>query len=260
MRRKKKRRVLPLAMLAGVLALAVWLILVTRVFIIREVVVEGAGGVAQTDVMRMSGIRLGTRMGRLDEREVRSGVEGDGRLAFVSLEERYPSTVVLTVRERTRDAMISQGGKVLVLDSDAYVVSVGDQLPEKSLPYVTGLRPSSYAIGRQLDTSDGRCAAMKAVLEGLRAHNAWAYVSEISVADLNNLTITSRTGMAVLLGDSSNMNNKILWMAGALSDLEKRGEVTGQLDVSSGDKADYMGTPRREEITLDSLGQEGYGS
>lgn len=231
-------RVLPALALACVLALAVWLILVTQVFIVREVRVEGAGDDAQ-QVARMSGIQLGSRMGAADASQVRINVESNGRYAFVEMDERYPNSVILTVRPRTRDAIVSQGGKVLVLDSDAYVISVEDGLPAQSLPYVTGLRPSNYIVGRQLDTADGRCGAMKAVLEAVRQHNAWNYVSEISVADLSRLTITSRTGILVTLGDASNMNNKILWMVGTLADLESRGEVTGTLDVSSGTKADY---------------------
>ena len=45
--------------------------------------------------------------------------------------------------------------------------------------------------------------------------------------------------MTVLLGDPDDMDNKIIWMTGTLADLENRGETTGQLDVSSGTKADY---------------------
>ena len=34
--------------------------------------------------------------------------------------------------------------------------------------------------------------------------------------------------------------NKIIWMMGALRDLEARGETLGKLDVSSGTKADFL--------------------
>jgi len=64
-------------------------------------------------------------------------------------------------------------------------------------------------------------------------------VSELNVQDANSIYIYSRTGMRVELGDASNMERKVIWMAGALQDLESRGEITGRLDVSSGDKADY---------------------
>ena len=44
----------------------------------------------------------------------------------------------------------------------------------------------------------------------------------------------------ISLGDAENMNNKVIWMVGALQDLESRGETLGVLDVSSGSKADFL--------------------
>ena len=94
---------------------------------------------------------------------------------------------------------------------------------------------------------------MKATVEALKAHGAMAYASEINVEDVDDLRIITRTGITVLLGSADNMGDKIAWMAGALADLEARGEVHGSLDVSSGTKADF-----KPEATPESL-LYGYG-
>ena len=251
MRRKKKRNpIVPWIAAVAVLALAVWLLLANVVFVVRDVQVVGAGEVPEADVRHLSGIRFGARLKTVDPQRVRLDVESDGRVAFVGLEKRYPSRVVLTVRPRTMDAVILQGGKLLVLDSDAYVVQVTDRLPDARIPYVTGLKATYYTLGRQLDTADGRCGAMKAVVEALKARGATAYVSELNVSNTEDIRVISRTGMTVLLGNSGDMENKVAWMAGALADLEARGERYGQLDVSSGTKADF----RPAESTQEQLG------
>ena len=243
-RRKKSRaQAIPWIAAVAVVLVALWLLLTNAVFVVRDVQVVGAGEVPESDVRHLSGIRLGSRIFSVDEERVRLDVESDGRVAFVSLSRRLPNRVVLTVRPRTMDAVILQGGKILVLDSDAYVVSVTDRVPDANAVYVTGLRASAYSLGRPLDRADGRCGCMKAVLEALKSQRATAYAAELNVSDTANLKIITRTGMTVLLGDSDNMENKIAWMAGALSDLEARGETTGQLDVSSATKADYAPTP-----------------
>ena len=59
------------------------------------------------------------------------------------------------------------------------------------------------------------------------------------MSDVDNLRLITRTGIQVDLGDAENMDNKIAWMKGAVSDLERRGEGGGTLDVRSGSKADY---------------------
>jgi len=239
MRRKKKQSPWPLLIAIAVLGIALWVLLARVVFVVRGVQVEGAGQIPASDVLRLSEIRLGGSMGRVDAEQVRLAVESDGRLAFVDLEKRYPNQILLTVRPRSHDAVMLQGGRVLVLDSAGYVAQVLDQMPE-SLPYVSGLRASYYTLGRQLDTADGRCGAMEAVLEALKARGATQYASEISVEDIEDLRIITRTGVTVLLGNTENMPDKIAWMAAALSDLEARGERGGKLDVYSGRKADYI--------------------
>ena len=229
----------PWLVAVAALGVALWLLLANVVFVVRDVRVAGAGELPESEIRHLSCIRLGTRMNALDEERIRLDVESDGRVAFVSLERRYPSRVVLNVRPRTMDALILQGGKILVLDSDAYVVQVAEQLPEGRVPYVSGIKATHYALGRQLDQADGRCAAMKAVLEAMKARGATAYVSELNVSNTDDLRVITRTGMTVLLGNARDMERKIAWMAGALADLESRGETGGQLDVSSGTKADY---------------------
>ena len=250
-KRRERRNVLAWVVAAAILCLVVWVLLANVVFVVRDVQVVGAGEVSQTDVRHLSGIRLGSRMFGLNEKKVHANVESDGRLAFVGLEKRLPSTVVLTVRPRSMDALILLGGKIVALDSDAYVIRTLEQLPDKRVPYVTGIKAAYYAPGRQLDIADGRCLAMKAVLEAAKAQGATAYISELDVSNIADMRVISRTGMSVLLGDAKDMSAKIAWMAGALADLEARGETTGQLDVSSGDKADYTPPAREEEPTAE---------
>lgn len=240
-RRKRKSPLLPLIAVAVVLAGALWLLLANAVFVVRDIQVVGAGPVPEGDVRRLSGIRMGTRLASVNAGQVHLDVESDGRVAFVGLEKRLPNRVVLTVRPRSLDALVllAGAGRVLVLDSDGYVAQVTERLPDAVIPYVTGLRTQSYMLGRQLDTADGRCASMKAVVEALKANGATAYASELNVTDSADLRIITRKGTTVLLGDAGDMARKIAWMAGALADLEARGENGGTLDVSSGTKADY---------------------
>ena len=240
MRRKKNQSPWPLLAAIAALGVALWLLLTNVVFVVRGVQVEGAGEIPIGDVIRLSGIRLGSPMGRVNVDDVRLDVESDGRLAFVSLEKRYPSQLLLTVRPRSHDAVMLQGGRALVLDSEGYVAEMADRIPEGQMPYVSGLRASYNQLGRQLDTADGRVAAMGVILEALKARGAMGYASEISVEDLEDLRIITRTGVTVLLGSAENMPDKIAWMAGALADLEARGERGGKLDVVSGTKADYI--------------------
>ena len=151
---KRRRRVGRWLLAVPVVALLIWFLLTHYVFLIRNVQVVGAGDMSEADVVRLSGIPLGGRLNAVDQAALRAKLESTGRLAFVSAERKYPDTIVLTVRQRSRDAITLQAGKLLVLDSDGYVVSVGDVAPEDGVPYVMGLKSSTYRLGKQIDDAD----------------------------------------------------------------------------------------------------------
>lgn len=235
-----RRRV---CLLAAVLALAtalVFWVLFRQVLVVRNVLVEGTSAATDEEIIRASAIDLGGSIRKVDEAKLRANLESSGKFALESVYVQYPNTVVLTVRDRTKDAMIMNGGKMLVLDSDGYVIEVHDTVPENSGVYVTGLNFTNYRIGAQVALSQAQMQAFHNVLEALRSQQAAELVSDVNMSDVNDLRITTRTGILVKLGDADNMDTKILWMRSAVLDLESRQETKGTLDVSSGTKADYM--------------------
>ncbi len=236
---RKRRRILALAALLAALALAVYLILDNAVFIARDVRVEGNETIDDESIMRAAKLPMGEKMRNVDAEQVRASLESGGQVELVSLEKNYPSEIVLTVRERVCEAVVMHAGVVLTLERDGTVIEQLQALPDADAVYVTGLGVTSYRLGQVVSAPADRLTAMVEVLNALYENGATAYVSELNVSNANSIYIYSRTGMRVELGDSGNMHNKIIWMAGALADLEARGQTTGRLDVSSGNKADY---------------------
>ena len=236
---RKRRKILALAALLAALALAVYLLLDNAVFIARDVRVEGNQTIDDQSIMRAARLPLGGKMRDVDEETVRPALESGGLVELVSLEKNYPSEIVLNVRERVCEAVVAHAGVVLTLERDGTVIERLSTLPDTDAVYVTGLGVTSYRLGEVVSAPSARLSAMTAVLDALYDNGATQYVSELNVSDANSLYIYTRTGMRVDLGNSENMNNKIIWMAGTLKDLESRGETSGTLDVSSGNKADY---------------------
>lgn len=233
----KKAGMILLAALIALSATA-WL-LYKGVFVARNVVLEGSVSGSSDEIIRAAALDLGGSIFDVDEAKIRNRLESGGRYALDGVEIQYPSTVVLKVRERTRDAMVSVGGKILVLDSDGYVVEICASVPEDAGLYVQGLNCTNNQLGRRVGASQDRLDAMKAVLEAIRRQNADSYFSELNVSDPMNLWMVSRTGLRVELGDGENMDDKLLWACSAVADLESRGETRGTLDVSSGNMADF---------------------
>lgn len=219
----------------GVIAGLAW----RKVFVVRNIVIEGNTEVSQEEIIREAQVEMGGHITRVDAGTLKTNLESGGVYALDGVKTKLPNTVILSVRRRTRDAVVRNGGKYLVLDSDGYVIESNPSMPEDGGVYVYGLDATSYRIGGRITAPEEKLQAMKTVLDSIRSQNAKQYVSDITVSDVDAMVITTRTGMRVKLGDAQNMENKILWMCSAVSDLESRGDTRGTLDVSSGTKADY---------------------
>lgn len=238
MRRRWKKAGLIFLAAVVTLGAAAWLLL-ENVFVTKNVVIEGTATASNEEIIRAAALEFGGSIFRVDEDGIRSRLESSGRFALDGMEIRCPSTIVLSVRERTRDAMVPSGGRILVVDSDGYVVEVCASMPEGSGLYVRGLNCTSYTLGRRVTAPENQLSAMKTVLEAIRRQSAGSYLSELNVSDPMNLWMVSRTGLRVELGDAGRMDDKLLWACSAIADLESRGETRGTLDVTSGTMADF---------------------
>lgn len=101
----------------GMLSTLTWVLLGSRLLVVRHVDVSGTKLIARDQVVATSRISLGTPMVRLDTAAVRRRIEGLRQVESASVERDWPGTVRIVVRERVPVAVAAaQGGKVDELD------------------------------------------------------------------------------------------------------------------------------------------------
>src|SRR5437868_8162803 len=84
----------------GVLGAVTWVLLGSRLLVVRHVEVAGTGLAPSDRVVAAAGVRLGVPMVRLDTGEVRVRVEELREVESAKVERHWPATVRITVRER----------------------------------------------------------------------------------------------------------------------------------------------------------------
>jgi len=228
--------------LFALLALVVGMLLKSQVFVIRNIEVQGVTTVAPNDVIRKAGLSLGSSLFAADGNKVRQNFEREGLIAFDRLERRLPDTILLVVHERARAAVVNYLGVALVIDGDGTVMEQLNEMPSYNLTVVTGLRATSYQVGQRL-TSDVplQVDSMLKVLSAISAEGLSGRISELNVADLDNMYMMEKGGMMVKIGDDTNVKDKLVWMQSVLDQqLYPQGTATGILDVSSGKSAVYV--------------------
>ena len=235
---EKMKRAIAAAVVAAV-AVTISVLITLEFFVVRYVLIDGSVSSSDNEIIRAAKINMGGSIFDVDEAELRYAMDQDGRFELLGVKVEYPDTVILSVHERTKDAMVRCGGQILVLDSNGYVVEVHSTVPENCGIFVNGLKIDSYRIGLRIDEDEDRLQALKSVTDAVREQNAAAYISELNVEDIHRLWITTRGGLRVELGDAGNMSDKIMWLCSATYELERNGINRGTLDVSGGKRADY---------------------
>ena len=228
--------------LFALLALAVGVLLKSQVFIIRNIEVDHVETIAPNDVIRKAGLSLGGSVFAADETKIRQNFEREGLVAFDRLERRLPDTIRLIVHERARRAVVNYLGVALVIDDQGYVMEQLGEMPGYGLTVVTGVRAVSYQVGHRLMSDVPlQVESLLKVLSAVQAQSLAGRISELNVADLDNMYMMEKGGMMVKIGDESLMKEKLVWMQSVLDQqLYPQGTNTGILDVSSGSSAVYV--------------------
>ena len=238
MRRRRGKRIWGVIAILALAAMAA-LVAQSYIFVVREVYVMGDGDYVAEDVIRTARIRIGGSIFNVDGETAAARVNATGRLCLEDMEIRYPSTLILHVRERQPAAMTIYMSKLRILDAEGFVIEEREDAPDRDLLYINGLEILDARIGEPLRAASGQMDAYRTVVGEVLAQGAGGYISEIDLGDCADIRVMSRTGVEVKLGDEARMADKIAWMRSALADLQHRGEGGGALDVSSGTKADY---------------------
>ena len=234
-RKREAKGLLLVAIVVMVLALYV---LAGNVFIVREIVVEGNQNLSDADGIRMSGLSIGDSIFRVDAQNAMHNLASYGQAKALGVSTQLP--VVISVEERTPGAYVDCYGVVLVLDDEGVMMERVNALPGDSLVYVTGVKPTRYSVGSAIVTDvKGQVEAMSAALTAIRQADAVSMVSELNVENPDNMYLIARSGMVVVLGNSENLDNKLVLASAAISDLQARGVTQGQINVRSGKYADF---------------------
>jgi cell division protein FtsQ len=138
-------------LVVGVFGLAAWVLLGSRLLVVRHVEVVGTHLLPRDRVVELARIHLGTPMVRLGAGEVRDRLEDIQEVEAVRVERRWPTTVRIVVTERVPVVVVPRGGKFEQYDRYGVLVLTSPVRP-RGLPdlVVATPGPADAATGAAL--------------------------------------------------------------------------------------------------------------
>jgi len=246
-RKKAARRAMSMSIVL-VAALSVLIVLVcSRVFAIRDVMVVGNRNLLREEVVTQSGVKIGDNVLGVTAQQLRQKLEQNRYIEYAGHEFDYRGTLTIRISERLGMAVVYDLGYYYVLDGSGMVLEcAGSGYPSGVAgPKVSGfsIEPNSrIAVGETLPVHDrGQLEAMEYVLRELDDTNLLGRASELNLKNTENMYILTSEGAKIVLGDASQLRTKLLIAREVLSVREEAGDLTGaKIDVSNGYNAHYI--------------------
>ena len=203
------------------------LLIKSRVFTLKEIVVQGNSAYSDAEIAALSGLILGEDTLKIEKSRIKGNFSRNHYVELIEMDILYPDRVLLTVRERQPRAAVNCAGVILVIDAEGVILERMASMPAGDLITVS------------MNVSLSAQEAMKLILAGLDAQGMTGLISEINVRDRFNLYMVSNTGVQIILGEKDDLHDKLVLARLVLEKLTEEGVMSGVLDVSTGKNAVY---------------------
>lgn len=205
----------------GVLGAAGWVLLGSKLLVVRHVEVTGTKLAPRDRVEAAAGISLGSPMARLDTGAVRGRVERLREVASARVERSWPATVRIVVTERTPRAVVAgRDGRYYQLDASGVTVTDGTSRPP-GLPLLSVASPGP---------SDPSSLAALRVVEALPGALRQK-LAEVQAPSPEAVTLRLSDGLSIVWGSNERTSEK-LRLVDALRH-SAAGRSANTIDVSS---------------------------
>lgn len=220
-RRSSRWKVLFVGLLvAGVLGTATWVLLGSRLLVVRHIDVVGERMVSRDQVLAAARVRLGEPLIRLDTSVVRDRVEAVQEVETARVQRRWPATVRIEVRERTPVVAVQRDNRFLQIDRYGVTVVTSASRP-RGLPTLDVPNPVQ---------TDPVLRAGIAVVGGLPPWLAHR-VAGVTATSPEAVTLRLTEGITIIWGAPEHAPDKLRLLRGLLGRSSQRGVKT--IDVSS---------------------------
>jgi cell division protein FtsQ len=198
------------------LLLAGLIFLNSDLFSIKKVEVTGNQGISTEDILFEAQISRYKNIFQVDRSKMCRAILKDLRIASVEVSRNFPSSILITVRERNPCCFFLFADNLLIVGEDGVVMGVKNEDDPVKLPIISGVKLPPVKVGQKIEGSQFRIALeiLKLADENLRQA-----LSEINLKngelylDLPN----SKATIKVELGDLEEIEKKIYNLRAILS-------------------------------------------
>lgn len=156
----------------------------------------------------------------------------------VKVSRKFPNTLQITLKERTPKYMLQVADSYVYINNQGYMLEVS--IERLNVPIILGFQTdlSNVKAGDRLEIDDlMKMEKIIKIVETAKSHDIGNYITKIDVSnDKNYIIILESEQKTVYLGDCSNLNTRMLYLSGILTQTKNlAGEIFLDMDLNTDD-------------------------
>lgn len=230
-RNKKRKKIFRSLKIGTTIVLFITIALCTiysPLFNIKSIQIEGNNKISENEIISLSQIQMEENIFSIKEENIRKKIKENAYIDKVKMVRKLPSTIILKIEERIPMYLLEYAGSYIYLDKQGYFLEISTQKLE--LPILQGAitATSTFEVGNRLCIEDlEKLSTVLRIMELAEANEIKQLITRIDIENKDNFIITIETKQKIVyLGDSTNLNTKILSMKAIL---EKTEGIAGEI-------------------------------
>jgi len=222
------RRLLGAISLFLVIGLGLTLFLTSPTFGVREIMVVGSVHLSSAEVVRICDVSLGANIMKVPTKAIRDRLLQNPRIAEATVSRTLPGRLVVRVVEREGVILLPCEQRFAEVDPAGLPVEFHRYVGALGLPVLTGVAAEGVTLGAKL-TGDKLTLALACA--GALGPAGRPAVAEIHVGEGGELTLYTRDGLPVYVGEATDLAAKAGALLGILADIEVNHLEVSYVDV-----------------------------
>ena len=210
-------------------ALIVLVLCLTVFFKVKNVEIDGLTLYKREQILGIGGIINDENLVRTDTKLIEKRIKDN--LVFVeevSVKKKYPSTLVVDIKEAEKAADIEFGGKYSVVSTAGTILEMGNASATGGIPVIKGFELSVESVGDQLESSDkNKLRIYKELMNNIR-NTELDKIVEIDMTSRSAIKLLYDSRIVIELGSSADLDYKLGYFKAVIED-KLSGEFKGRL-------------------------------
>lgn len=228
--------------IAGILCIvivAVVMVLMSPIFNVKSILVEGNNKYEDSAIIKASGISKGDSIFSVKSDSAEQKIAQLGRISSVTVSRALPHKIVIEINEKIECAYIKEKGAYTGIDETGKIMITGAQIEEKA-PVIYGVKLSDSEQGQfmKIDSKQAKevSSLLTRMLTELKNQGIISKIKTIDITNLSDIHMTLTNETLVNLGkdgseDGDNIEYKIAYLKVIIPDLPES-QVGGVIELS----------------------------